>query len=396
MGAPTRSRTAARFSGLERPATIAVHDVIEELRGEGRTIVDLTKGEPDMSTPDVVTDAAIAALRAGHTHYTVGRGLAELRAAIAKKLATDNAVHVDPVDGVVVTPSAKHALFVAMMTILDPGDEIIVPSPGWVSYRAMAHLVGARAVPAELDGEHGFRLTTDVLRGCLTERTKAVLVNTPNNPTGRLLDGEELDVLAEFAAKHDLLVITDEIYEVIRFGAGPHRSIGARPECADRTLTVNGLSKSHAMTGWRLGYLAGPPDLMAVALAVSEQTVSCATSFVQHAALVAFGGADEDVASMVTEYARRRDLVVSALDGLDGISCPAPDGTFYVFPDIRGANRGSSVEFAEWLLRGAGVATVPGPAFGPGGEGHIRLSFSVPTTTLTAALDRITEALSGS
>ncbi|MGH3759218.1 pyridoxal phosphate-dependent aminotransferase [Actinophytocola sp.] len=396
MDTPTRPRVAARFGGLERSATMVLHDVVQELRAAGRSIVDLAKGEPDQPTPTVVTDAAITALRDGHTRYTVSRGIPELRAEIAKKLAADNAIHVDADDGVVVTPSGKHALFVAMMAILDPGDEIIVPSPGWVSYRAMAQLVGARAVPAELTDADGYRLTGDVLAGGLTERTKAVLVNTPNNPTGRVLDSGELDVLAEFVTEHDLLVITDEIYETIRFGGGPHLSVAARPECADRTLTVNGLSKSHAMTGWRLGYLAGPPDLMAGAVKVQEHTVSCATSFVQHAAVAALTGADHDVALMVAEYARRRDLVVSALDGLGGITCPAPDGTFYAFPDIRGAGHGESAEFAEWLLREAGVAIVPGPAFGPGGEGHMRLSFAVPATVLSDALERMTEALSSS
>lgn len=397
MGAPARSRAATRFDGLDRSATMALHDVIQELRATGRTITDLAKGEPDQPTPSVVTDAAIAALRDGHTRYTVSRGIPELRTAIAKKLAADNEVHVDPADGIVVTPSAKHALFVAMMTILDPGDEIIVPSPGWVSYRAIAHLVGARAVPAVLHGADGFRLTKEILAGSLTERTRAVLVNTPNNPTGRVLDAAELDDLAEFVTEHDLLVITDEIYETIRFGGSPHLSVAARPECAERTLTVNGLSKSHAMTGWRLGYLAGPPDLMTVALKVQEHTVSCATSFVQDAAVAALNGeAEDDVALMVAEYARRRDLVVSALDGLGGLSCPAPDGTFYAFPDISAAGHGDSAEFAEWLLREAGVAGVPGPAFGSGGEGHMRLSFAVPTTELSDALDRMSAALSSS
>jgi aspartate aminotransferase len=396
MAAPARSRAAVRFDGLERSATMALHDVVTELREAGKTIVDLAKGEPDQPTPAVVTDAAVAALRDGHTRYTVGRGIPELRAAIGRKLSGDNGIQADPDEGIVVTPSAKHALFVAMMTLLDPGDEIIVPSPGWVSYRAMAHLVGARAVPAQLRGDDGFRLTKEILTGCLTERTRAVLVNTPNNPTGRVLDATELDAVAEVAIEHGLFVITDEIYEKIRFRGSPHLSIAARPECADRTLTVNGLSKSHAMTGWRLGYLAGPPDLISVALKVQEHTVSCATSFVQHAAVAALTRAEDDVALMVSEYGRRRDLVVSTLDGLGGVACPPPDGTFYAFPDISGAGHGDSAEFAEWLLREAGIATVPGPAFGPGGEGHVRLSFAVPTVELESALERMTGVLAAS
>jgi aspartate aminotransferase len=217
---------------------MALHDVVTELRAAGKTIVDLAKGEPDQPTPAVVTDAAVAALRDGHTRYTVGRGIPELRNAIARKLSGDNGIQVDPDEGIVVTPSAKHALFVAMMTLLDPGDEIIVPSPGWVSYRAMAHLAGARAVPAQLPGTNGFRLTREILDGCLTDRTRAVLVNTPNNPTGRVLDATELDALAEFVTEHDLFVVTDEIYETIRFRGSPHLSVAARPECADRQRAV--------------------------------------------------------------------------------------------------------------------------------------------------------------
>lgn len=393
MRSTARPRTAARFAGLDRSATIALHDLVQRLRAAGRSIVDLSGGEPDLPTPSPVTDAAIAALHNGFTRYTTSRGLLELRAAIAGKLAEDNGIHVDAATGIVVTPSAKHALFVAMMTILDPGDEIIVPSPGWHSYRALAHLVGARAVAAELSGADGFRLTKDILARARTNRTKAVLVNTPNNPTGRALSRDEVAVISDFVTEHDLLVITDEIYETVRYDERPHLSIAALPACAERTLTVNGLSKSHAMTGWRLGYLAGPRDLIAEAVKVQEHTVSCATSFVQHAAVAAFADTDDAVRLMVAEYARRRDMVVPALDGLAGISCPAPDGTFYAFPDIRGAGRGGSAEFAEWLLREAGVAVVPGNAFGPGGEGHVRVSFAVPTEVLADALHRMTTAL---
>jgi aspartate aminotransferase len=389
-----RPRTARRFAGLERSATIALYDKVRLLQAEGRAVLDLGGGQPDQPTPSVVTDAAVTALRDGRTRYTTSRGLPELRAAITEKLATDNGIHADPDTDVVVTPSAKHALFVAMMTVLNPGDEVITPSPSWVSYRVLAHLAGGRAVPADTTPD--FRITEESLQRARTERTRAILLNTPNNPTGRALRAEEADAVAAFAIEHDLIVITDEIYERFRYDQVPHLSMAARQDCADRTLTVNGLSKSHAMTGWRLGYLTGPADLITDAVKVVEHTVSCATSFVQHAAVTAITEADRAVGSVVDEYTKRREMVIAALDGQAGIACPAPEGTFYAFPDIRAAGRGGSAEFAEWLLAEAEVAVVPGTAFGAGGEGHVRLSFAVPTDTLAVALGRITTALTGS
>lgn len=385
-------RVADRFVGMDRSATVALHDIVVGMRAAGLRVCDLGGGEPDFATPEHVTAAAQAALAEGFTHYTASRGLPELRAAIAGKLAADNGIVVDPATGVIVTPSAKHALFVAMMTVLDRGDELIVPSPGWVSYRHMARLAGARAVPLALSGADGFRISRPSLEAAVTRDTRAILVNSPNNPTGRALTPAEAADIAAFADAHDLVVITDEIYEKILFDGHQHLSLAAVAGCADRTLTVNGLSKSHAMTGWRLGYLAGPADLIAAALKVQEHTVSCAASFVQRGAVAALTGGSRCVAAMVEDYAARRELLVTALARMPGVRCARPEGTFYAFPDITGTGLGAG-EFAEWLLRTAGVAVVPGTAFGPGGEGHVRLSFAAARPQIAEAMERMSAAL---
>ncbi|MGQ0840050.1 pyridoxal phosphate-dependent aminotransferase [Actinokineospora sp.] len=388
-------RAARRFAGLDRSATVAMHDLVGTLRAGGASILDLGGGEPDAATPPHIAAAAAAALDEGFTHYTASRGLPELRAAIAAKLARDNGIVVDPATEIIVTPSAKHALFVSLMTVLDPGDEVLVPSPSWVSYRSMAHLVGARTVDVPLRADDGFRLSRQLLDRHVTARSRAILVNTPNNPTGRALRRDEAEEIAAFAAAHDLIVLTDEIYEKILFACREHVSLASLPECAGRTLTVNGFSKGYAMTGWRLGYVAGPAELIGEALKVQEHTVSCAASFAQRGGLAALIGSQDCVREMADDYAERRNLVLSALDAMPGIRCAPPDGAFYVFPDIRATGLGGSVEFARWLLRAAGVAVVPGSAFGPAGEGHVRISFAAARPVLVEALDRMTAALTG-
>lgn len=387
----SRSLVASRFTGLARSATVAQHDLVQSMRAAGTQVLDLGTGEPDFPTPDHISAAATTALHDGHTHYTASRGLPALRRAIAAKLVDDNRITVDPDSDVVVTPSAKHALFVALATVLDPGDDLLVPTPSWVSYQSMAHLLGARAVSAPLGD--GFRLTRDVLEEHRTPRTKAILVNTPNNPTGRALDAEEAAAVADFAREHDLVVVADEIYEKIRYDDREHFSIAALPGCADRTLTVNGFSKGYAMTGWRLGYLAGPTALVAQALKVHEHTVSCAASFAQHGGIAALEGPQDPVRDMVSEYAARRKLLVDGLNALPGFACALPDGAFYAFPDIRGTGFTDSAEFAAWLLRRAAVSVTPGSAFGAGGEGHLRLSFATSREAITEALDRIAAVL---
>lgn len=386
------SRVASRFAGIENSPTYAILDLAAELRAQGESILDLNGGEPDFDTPGHITAEGTQALDGGFTHYTPSRGLPDLLAAIADKLLKDNGLVVDPARQVIVTPSAKHALFLSVMTLLGPGDELLIPTPSWVSYPAMARLAGADPVFAPLSADTGFRITRDILEEHLTPRTRALLINNPNNPTGNVLTAAEAEAVADFALDHDLFVITDEIYEKVRF-RGEHISIAALPGMADRTLTVNGFSKGYAMTGWRLGYVAAPEDVSAQMLKVQQHTVGCAGSFVQRGGISALTGPQEPIDRMREAYEARRDLLVRALSTIPGFVCPSPDASLYAFCDISGVGFTDPTAFTTWLLREAKVAVTPGTAFGPGGERHIRLAFATDDKTLAAAVDRIKTAM---
>ncbi len=386
-------RVATRVSGIQNSATFAVFEAVRDLRARGVQVLDLGGGEPDFDTDPHIVGEAAAALADGDTHYTPSRGIPELLAAIAEKLGKDNGITADPAGDIIVTPSAKHALFISLMSLLDPGDEIIIPTPSWVSYASMARLVGAVPVLAELSAADGFEITREVLEAHVTPRTKVLLINTPNNPTGRALSEREAADVAAFAAAHDLFVVADEIYERIRYDGTPHISLASLPGCAGRTLTVNGFSKGYAMTGWRLGWVSGPSDVIAHVLKAQQHTVGCAGSFVQRGGLAALTGPQDAVREMAAEYAERRALITDGLNALPGIRCTAPDGAFYAFADIRGTGFSDSAAFTEWLLREAGVAVTPGTAFGPGGEGHVRLSFATSRAVIEEALERTATAL---
>ncbi|WP_428965990.1 pyridoxal phosphate-dependent aminotransferase [Micromonospora fluostatini] len=379
---------AGRFGQVGSSPTYELFDRVRSMRGRGVEVLDLASGEPLFDSPAHVVTAAVAALEAGRTRYAPSRGLPELLEAISAKLKDENAVVTDPATDIVVTPSAKHGLFVALAAVLDPGDEVLIPTPGWVSYAAMARLLGAVPVQVPMAPEDGFRLSRSRLAAAVTSRTRALVVNTPHNPTGHVLDEAEAEEIAGFVHDHDLVVITDEIYEKINFGARPHLSMASVPGCADRTLTVNGFSKSYAMPGWRLGFVAGPADIVAAVLAVHQHTVGSAGTFVQHGGVAALGGPQRAVSDMTAEYAEHARLTVGALAAIPGVTCPAPEGTFYAFPDIRGTGWSNSVDFARWLLEETAVAVTPGSVFGAGGEGHVRVAFSAPSAVLTEALRR--------
>jgi aspartate aminotransferase len=384
---------AARLGEISESATYAVLDMVREMRARGQDVLDLGGGEPDFDTPAHVVAEAMSAISEGFTHYTPSRGLPELLTAVADKLAKDNGVLVDGRTDIIVTPSAKHALFSSLIAILDPGDELVIPTPSWVSYGAMAAMAGASPVLVPLTAQDGFRLTRRTLDLALTPRTKAVLVNTPNNPTGHMLTSQEADDLVSFAVDNDLFIVSDEIYEKVTYVDREHLSPAALPGAAGRTLTVNGFSKAYAMTGWRLGYVAGPTGVIAELLKVQQHSVGCAGSFIQRGGVAALTGPQSPVRDMTAEYAARRELVVRALNQMPGISCASPDGALYVFPDISGAGHGDAMEFTRWMLTEAGVAVTPGSAFGPGGDGHVRLSFAGSPMVLRDALGRMARAL---
>lgn len=385
------TRISTRLRNIEQSATYAIFDMVQSLRSRGIEVLDLGGGEPSFATPAHISEAANQAIAEGWTHYTPSRGIPALLSAISDKLASDNRISADPKQNIVVTPSAKHALFSALSAVLGPGDEIIVPTPSWVSYQAIARLIGATPVELPLSAANGFALTDDALSSRLTPRTRALLVNSPNNPTGHMLSDAEAALIADFAARHDLIIISDEIYEKLTYGK-PHISLASLPSAADRTLTINGFSKAYAMTGWRLGYIAGPADLIDAALVVNQHTVGCAGAFVQQGGVAALRGDQTALEAMRSTYEERRDIVVTGLNSLPGVRCYAPDGAFYAFADITGLNLGNSADVTQWLLREAGVVVTPGPAFGAGGEGHIRLSFAADTAIVNAAIARIRSA----
>jgi aspartate aminotransferase len=386
------TKISSRLAAIEPSATFAVFDRVQMLRAQGVTVLDLSGGEPEFATPAPICEAARGAIADGWTHYSPSRGLPALREAIARKLEADNDLKVDPATDVIVTPSAKHALFIALSAVAGPGDEVLIPTPSWVSYKAMAQLAGATPVELPLSGADAFRIREAALRERITPRTRAIVVNSPNNPTGHMLDAHEVALLARVASEHELILVSDEIYEKVVFGERPHLSVGAHPDARDRTLTINGFSKAYAMTGWRLGWLSGPRDLVEAALTVHQHTVGCTSAFVQQGGVAALATPDPVLQEMVSHYRTRRDLVVDGLAGVLGLKCLRPDGAFYAFVNVAGLGRGTGAEVADWLLRTTGVVVTGGEGFGAGGHDYIRLAFAGATAVVEQAVARIRDA----
>jgi aspartate aminotransferase len=383
---------ANRVRNLAPSPTLAVSDRARQLKAQGIDVIDLGGGDPDFITPKHIRDAAIESMNAGNTHYVASVGLPGLRKAIADKLLTDNGVEVDPNGGVVVTPGGKQALFEAILAFVESGVDVLIPEPAWVSYGPMVELAGGRPVGVPLDPDDNWRLTEEKLEAAVTPAARVLLINSPNNPTGRVLDDAELAAVAAVAQKHDLLVFSDEMYEKILYDDNTHVSVATLPGMAERTLIFNGLSKAYAMTGWRLGYAAGPAAYMKQVAKVHSHSVTCATSFVQAAGITALTGPQEFIAEMVEAWDRRRRNVADGLNNVNGISCPLVEGAFYAFADIRGMGV-SSTEAADRFLQEAHVAVTPGIAFGAAGEGHVRLSFATSDDLLEATVERLGDLL---
>lgn len=388
---PPSDFLAARVRDAAPSPTLAVSDKARQLRAQGIDVVDLGGGDPDFITPEHIRQATIEAMNAGDTHYVASNGTPALRKAIAAKLKADNGLEYDPSE-IIVTPGGKQALFAAMMATVEPGVEIMLLEPAWVSYESMVQLAGGTVVHVGLDPDNNFRVTRDVLEKHFNPRVRGIVVNSPNNPTGRVLDEEEFAAICDFAKERDILVYTDEMYEKIIYDGRKHLSIAAMPGMWERTLTFNGLSKAYAMTGWRLGYVAGPKVFINEIAKVQSHSVTHATSFVQAGAVAALTGPQDFIGQMVTAWDRRRKLVSEGLSAIKGINCPMPEGAFYAFPDIRGTGK-SSLQFADYILQEAHVAVVPGTAFGEAGEGFVRLSFATSDEALTKAIERIGKVL---
>ena len=374
---------------ITKSPTIAMNDKAKQLAAQGHSVIGLAGGEPDFDTPEHITEAAIKALRDGETRYAApSKGIAPLLEAIAVKMERDNKVRVDPMTDIIVTPGGKLALFLALKAMLDPGDEVLIPAPYWVSYPSITTMVGGRPVPIPLSSDDNYRLRLEHLREYATPRTKAIIINSPSNPTGHILSAEEIEDIATFAAEADIFVISDEIYEKLNYDGRPTVSLASIPEIAERVVVINGMSKAYAMTGWRLGWLAGPTSLIGAANMFNSQTATAAATFTQHAAVAALTGPQDCVELMRQAYEQRRDFVVSAFNSIDNMSCPAIDGAFYAFPKVDETDK-SSEEAAALILDKAVVVGVPGSAFGITKDVHIRFSFATGMELLQDAVERI-------
>jgi len=391
---------AERVRHMELSPTFRIKARARELCAEGIDVLDFSVGEPDFATPASAKAAGIRAIERNVTKYTANEGTAELRQAIVEKLRRDNGLTYTP-DQILVSPGAKASIFCAAMAMFGPGDEVIVPSPYWVSYPEQVRLAGATPVPVVALEENGFKLRSEDLEAAIGPRTKGIILNYPSNPTGACYDRRELQALAEVIVARDLLVIADEIYEKLLYDRRIFTSLAAiSPEVGARTVVVNGMSKAFAMTGWRLGYAAGPRVLIAAMGTVQSHATSHPASMSQAAGEAALREASEDVQKMAAEFEVRRDVIMAGIANLPRVSCVTPSGAFYVFPNVSGLfgrKIGGRVvtcgqDVAEALLEAARVAVVPGEAFGS--RDHIRLSFSCSRETIHDGVGRIAAALS--
>ena len=360
-----------------------------ELKASGLDVINLAGGEPDFDTPRHIIDAAHAAMLAGDTHYPPSFGTPDLLNAIVAKLARENAVQVTP-EQILVTPGGKWALYATLAAITNPGDEVLVLDPAWVSYGPMVQLQRAVPVHVPLPSEDDFRITAEQLEAHVSEHSKAIMVTSPNNPTGRVLTRDEIDAIVKVAIDHDLYVISDEIYEHILFDGAMHYSLAAEPGMAERTVTINGFSKGYAMTGWRLGWMAGPREVTKLARTLQTQSITSANSFTMAAGVAALNGPQDCVHEMTASYAARRRFILDAFDEIPGIECPPVEGAFYVFPKFTHTHK-NSLEIGQILLEDAVIATTPGSAFGAAGEGHIRFSIASSMDDLEKTVERLAQ-----
>ena len=350
-------------------------------------IIGLHAGEPDFPTPKHIVEAGSRALDDGYTHYTHGAGILQLREAISRKLLQENGIEANPKTEITVTAGGFAAIFATIQSTINPGDEVIVLQPSWPSYAGFVRLADGVPVPVSLRGPD-FEPSRADLKERITERTRMILVNSPNNPTGAVYSQNCLFELAKLAKEHGLLVLTDEVYEKIIFDGNKHFSIASRPEFKDSTITVNSFSKTYAMTGWRIGYVVASESITNGIRKMHGYMASCAPSSAQKAALEALSGPQDCISEMIDEYRRRRDLIVRGLNEIDGFQCMPPKGTFYAFPSVSKIGI-PSAKIAEELLEQARLAGIPGSAFGEAGEGYLRLSFATSQRDIQEALARI-------
>jgi aspartate aminotransferase len=391
---------AERVKGIKPSPTLAVDARAKAMKAEGIDVVGFGAGEPDFDTPENIKEAAVRALKSGFTKYTPVGGTDELKDAIINKLKNDNGIGYDR-SQIIVSTGAKHSLYNVAQALYGPGDEVIIPAPYWVSYPDQVILNDAKPVIVQTREDEGFVLTAEALERAITPRTRALILNSPSNPTGLGYPKEALEKIAEVAVRHKVAVISDEIYEKITYDGFRHVSIASLgSEIKDLTITINGLSKSHAMTGWRLGYAAGPKEVIGAMTKIQSQSTSNPCSITQKAAVEALNGPQDFLPVMVAEFDKRRKYIVERLNAIPGVSCPTPVGAFYAFPRVspiygktfKGKEIKGSADLAAYLLEEAKVAVVSGDAFGA--DEYIRLSYATSMATIEKGLDRIEKAVS--
>ena len=383
-------RLAQRMSRLGTETAFEVLARAKELEKKGKNIIHLEIGEPDFDTPKNIKDAAIEALNNGFTHYGPSAGLPETREMIAKEIYNSRRIKVDP-ENVVVTPGAKPIIFFSILALIDEGDEVIYPNPGFPIYESVIDFIGAKSVPIQLREENDFRLDTDELKKLVTKKTKMIIINSPQNPTGGILTEDDLKAIAEIALSKDIYVLADEIYSRTIY-EGEHKSIAQIPGMLERTIILDGLSKTYAMTGWRIGYGVMNKNLAVLVAKLMTNSNSCTATFTQRAAIEALTGPQNEVDKMVAEFKKRRDVIVEGLNLIPKISCRTPKGAFYVFPNIKKIGW-ESKKLADHLLNEAGVAVLSGTSFGKFGEGYLRISYANSVENIKEGLKRIKAAV---
>ena len=381
------TQLASRQANLGTETAFETLAKAKELERQGKSIIHLEIGEPDFDTPEHIRDAAKQALDDGFTHYGASAGQLELREAIANHQTERQGYEVSP-DSVIVTPGGKPVMFFTIMALVEEGDEVIYPNPGFPIYESMIRYMGGTPVPMQLNEETGYNADIDKVRSLITPRTKLLIVNSPNNPCGSVIPEADLEEIAQMAVENDLTVLADEIYKDMYYGDQEHVSITKFTGMRERSVILDGFSKSYAMTGWRLGYGVFPEFLVEPATRLMTNSVSCTSVFSQMAAIAALEGPQDSVDVMMEEFTKRRDLVVEGLNSLPGVTCPTPKGAFYAFPNIIGTGL-SSGEFAEKAMYEAGVALLAGTAFGEFGDGYVRISFANSQENLQEAISRL-------
>ena len=380
------------ISSIPASASLAINEKAKAMRAAGKDVITLAAGEPDFDTPDRARVAGIRAISEGHTHYTESRGIRPLREGIARMLREDRGINCTA-DNILMAPGGKYAIYETVRTLIDPGEgqEVMILNPGWVSYAPIVSAAGGVPVGVELTFEENYHITRQALEKAVSPRTRLLIMNYPNNPTGCVLSREEAECIADFALDHELLILSDEVYSTIVYDGAESVSPASIARVADHVITVNGFSKCAAMTGWRLGYICAPREIVDMVQMLNQHTMSCLSEFAMEAALEGLQCKDE-MAAMVESYRRRRDFFVAGLNSIPGVTCHVPKGTFYAWAKIELDGKNSQ-EIADYLLEEAGVATVPGDAYGLGGTCCIRMSFATAEDDLRKALRRMDAAI---